>query len=81
MTATIDGALWATADAILARMPAARLKAQRLRDWARRGLIRSVRIGKECWYALTDVQRVERDTRQAAAKRGGARRGQVKRAA
>lgn len=77
-----DGTLWGTAHDIIANISAAaRITVARLRDWARRGLVRSVRIGRSCWYALTDVLAAERDTRQTAAKRGGTRRGQRKQAA
>lgn len=74
------GKRWGAIAAVLAHLPkAAKVSAQRIRDWVRRGLLVAQKIagkGKGLLIvALDDVLAVERTTRQTTAARGGKTRG------
>lgn len=79
------GKHWGAIAIVLASLPAAaRVTAQRVRDWVRRGKLRAEKLAGKgrgiLVVALEDVLEVERSTRQTTAKRGGTKRGTRKNA-
>lgn len=74
------GKRWGVIAAVLAALPRqAKVTAQRIRDWIRRGKLTATHIGNRIFVALEDVLAVERATRQTTAARGGTKRGQAAR--
>lgn len=71
-----DGKRWGFVAAVLSALPQqARVTAQRIRDWVRRGRLTAHHIGKRLVVALEDVIAIEKEMRQSTKRRGGIRRG------